>query len=47
VAFHGLNGLRVAALTFGIGSRHVTAGIVAVIVAAAALTGLAALAILG
>ena len=47
VVFHGLNGLRVAALTFGIGDRHVTAGIVAVIAASAALTGLAALAILG
>jgi succinate dehydrogenase / fumarate reductase, cytochrome b subunit len=47
VVFHGLNGLRVAALTLGVGNRHVTAIIVVVIVTSAALTGLAALAILG
>ena len=46
VVFHGLNGLRVAALTFGIGTRHVTALILAVLVASAALSGLAGWAIL-
>jgi succinate dehydrogenase cytochrome b subunit len=46
VVFHGLNGLRVAALTFGMGARHSTALIAAVIAASAALTGLAAWAIL-
>jgi len=46
VVFHGLNGLRVAALTFGMGARHSTALIAGVIAASAALTGLAAWAIL-
>jgi len=46
VVFHGLNGLRVAALTFGMGARHSTALIAAVIAASAALTALAAWAIL-
>ena len=46
VVFHGLNGLRVAALTFGMGGRHSTALIAAVIAASAALTALAAWAIL-
>ena len=46
VVFHGLNGLRVTALTFGIGSRHPTVGIVLVVAAAAGLTGLAGWAIL-
>lgn len=46
VVFHGLNGLRVAALTFGYGSRHTTALILAVLAASTVLTGLAAWAIL-
>jgi succinate dehydrogenase / fumarate reductase, cytochrome b subunit len=46
VVFHGLNGIRVAALTFGHGARHTTALILLVLVATAALTGLAAWAIL-
>jgi succinate dehydrogenase / fumarate reductase cytochrome b subunit len=46
VAYHGLNGVRVAALTFGFGTRHTTAGIAVVLAGAAALTGLAAWAIL-
>lgn len=46
VVFHGLNGLRVAALTFGLGARHTTALIVAVLAVSAALTAAAAWAIL-
>jgi succinate dehydrogenase cytochrome b subunit len=46
VVFHGLNGVRVAALTFGHGTRHTTALIVAVVAATAVLTGLAGWAIL-
>jgi len=46
VVFHGLNGVRVAALTLGFGTRHTTAGIVAVLVGAVMLTGLAGWAIL-
>jgi succinate dehydrogenase / fumarate reductase cytochrome b subunit len=46
VVFHGLNGVRVAALTFGVGARHATFLIVTVLVASAAVTGLAAWAIL-
>ena len=47
VVFHGLNGLRVAALTFGVGSRHTTALIVLVLAVSAVLTALAGWAILG
>ena len=46
VVFHGLNGLRLAALTFGIGARHTTALIVAVLVVSAVLSALAGWAIL-
>jgi succinate dehydrogenase / fumarate reductase cytochrome b subunit len=46
VIFHGLNGLRVAAHTFGIGTRHTTAFIMLSFVATAALTGIAGWAIL-
>jgi succinate dehydrogenase / fumarate reductase cytochrome b subunit len=41
VVFHGLNGLRVAALTFGRGTRHTTAPIVAVLLVTVILAGLA------
>jgi succinate dehydrogenase / fumarate reductase cytochrome b subunit len=47
VVFHGLNGLRVAALTFGVGARHTTALIVLVLSVTTALTALAGWAILG
>jgi succinate dehydrogenase / fumarate reductase cytochrome b subunit len=47
VVFHGLNGLRVAALTFGVGRRHTTALIGLVLAATMVLTALAAWAILG
>jgi succinate dehydrogenase / fumarate reductase cytochrome b subunit len=46
VVFHGLNGLRVAALTFGFGARHTTALIVVVLVASTVLSALAGWAIL-
>jgi len=46
VVFHGLNGVRVAALTFGVGARHTAPLIVAVLVATALVAGLAAWAIL-
>jgi succinate dehydrogenase / fumarate reductase cytochrome b subunit len=46
VVFHGLNGVRVAALTFGIGARHTAGLIVAVLAATTTITGLAAWAIL-
>ena len=46
VVFHGLNGLRVAALTFGIGARHTTALIVVVLVVSTVLSALAGWAIL-
>ena len=46
VAFHGLNGMRVAGLTFGIGTRHTTLLILAVLSATIVLTGLAGWAIL-
>ena len=46
VVFHGLNGLRVAALTFGFGTRHTTALILAVLAATTAIAGLAGWAIL-
>jgi succinate dehydrogenase / fumarate reductase cytochrome b subunit len=46
VAFHGLNGLRVIALTLGYGTRHSATFFVAVFLLAAALTGLAGWAIL-
>ena len=46
VVFHGLNGLRLAALTFGIGARHTTALIVAVLVVSAGLSVFAGWAIL-
>ena len=46
VVFHGLNGLRLAALTLGIGARHTTALIVAVLVVSAVLSALAGWAIL-
>jgi succinate dehydrogenase cytochrome b subunit len=46
VVFHGLNGLRVAALTFGIGARHTTQLIVATLAATTVLSCLAAWAIL-
>jgi len=47
VVFHGLNGLRVAALTFGVGARHTTALIVLVLVVTTILAALAGWAILG
>jgi succinate dehydrogenase / fumarate reductase cytochrome b subunit len=47
VVFHGLNGLRVAALTFGVGARHTTALIVLVLAVTTVLTALAGWAILG
>jgi succinate dehydrogenase / fumarate reductase cytochrome b subunit len=47
VAFHGLNGLRVAALTFGIGTRHTTALILLILAVTTGLTALAGWAILG
>lgn len=47
VVFHGLNGLRVAALTFGLGTRHTTALIVLVLAVTTILTALAGWAILG
>jgi succinate dehydrogenase / fumarate reductase cytochrome b subunit len=47
VVFHGLNGLRVAALTFGVGARHTTALIVLVLVVTTSLAALAGWAILG
>lgn len=40
VAFHGLNGLRVIALTLGWGARHPTAGVLVVVVISAALGAL-------
>lgn len=46
VVFHGLNGVRVTALTFGYGRGHVTAGIIVVLLAATAISGLAGWAIL-
>jgi succinate dehydrogenase / fumarate reductase cytochrome b subunit len=46
VVFHGLNGLRVAALTIGVGARHTTALIVLVLAATTFLTALAGWAIL-
>jgi succinate dehydrogenase / fumarate reductase cytochrome b subunit len=46
VVFHGLNGLRVAALTFGIGTRHTTALIVAVLATTTVLAAIAGWAIL-
>jgi succinate dehydrogenase / fumarate reductase cytochrome b subunit len=41
VVFHGLNGLRVVALTLGFGTRHSTLLFVVVLVLSAVLTGLA------
>jgi succinate dehydrogenase / fumarate reductase cytochrome b subunit len=46
VVFHGLNGLRVAALTFGVGARHTTALIVLVLAVTTLVTAMAAWAIL-
>jgi succinate dehydrogenase / fumarate reductase cytochrome b subunit len=46
IVFHGLNGLRVAALTFGIGARHTTLLVLAVLGATTILTALAGWAIL-
>jgi succinate dehydrogenase / fumarate reductase cytochrome b subunit len=46
VLFHGLNGLRVAALTLGIGARHTTALIVLVLAVTTFVTALAGWAIL-
>jgi succinate dehydrogenase / fumarate reductase cytochrome b subunit len=46
VVFHGLNGLRVAALTLGLGVRRTGVAIAVVIVLSALLTGLAGWAIL-
>ena len=46
VVFHGLNGLRVAALTFGVGARHTVALIVLVLAVTTVLTTLAGWAIL-
>lgn len=46
VVFHGLNGLRVAALAFGIGTSHTTALILAVLGTTTAISGLAGWAIL-
>ena len=45
VVFHGLNGLRVAGLTFGVGARHTTLLILLVLGATTIVTALAALAI--
>jgi succinate dehydrogenase / fumarate reductase cytochrome b subunit len=47
VVFHGLNGLRLAALTFGIGARHTTGLIVIVLTVTMIVTALAGWAILG
>jgi succinate dehydrogenase / fumarate reductase cytochrome b subunit len=41
VVFHGLNGLRVIALTLGFGTRHATAFFVAVLAISTALAALA------
>jgi succinate dehydrogenase / fumarate reductase cytochrome b subunit len=46
VIYHGLNGLRVIALTLGVGTRHATAMFVLVLVISAALTAAAGWAIL-
>jgi succinate dehydrogenase / fumarate reductase cytochrome b subunit len=46
VVAHGLNGLRVIALTLGLGARHSTGMFVAVLVVSTALAGLAGWAIL-
>lgn len=46
VVFHGLNGIRVAALTLGIGTRHPNLGVIAVLVVSGALALLAAWSIL-
>jgi len=46
VLFHGLNGLRVIAMTLGFGTRHSGIGFAIVFAIAAALTGLAGWAIL-
>jgi succinate dehydrogenase / fumarate reductase cytochrome b subunit len=46
VVFHGLNGLRVIALTLGLGARHSTAMFVAVLVVSTGLAALAGWAIL-
>ena len=46
VVFHGLNGLRVAALTFGVGARHTTVLILLVLGATTIVTALAGWAIL-
>jgi succinate dehydrogenase cytochrome b subunit len=46
VVFHGLNGLRVAALTFGVGARHTTLLILLVLGATTIVAALAAWAIL-
>lgn len=46
VVFHALNGLRVAAATFGVGARHTTALIVLVLVVTTVVTALAGWAIL-
>jgi succinate dehydrogenase / fumarate reductase cytochrome b subunit len=46
VVFHGLNGVRVAALTFGFGARHTTPLIVVVLAVTTIVTALAAWAIL-
>jgi succinate dehydrogenase / fumarate reductase, cytochrome b subunit len=46
VVFHGLNGLRVAALTFGMGARHTTPLILLVMGTTTIVTALAGWAIL-
>jgi succinate dehydrogenase / fumarate reductase cytochrome b subunit len=46
VVFHGLNGLRVIALTLGLGTRHSTAMFVLVLLVSTALAALAGWAIL-
>lgn len=46
VVFHALNGLRVAAATFGVGARHTTALIVLVLGVTTVVTALAGWAIL-
>lgn len=46
VAFHGLNGLRVIAMTFGLGARHSAIFFAVVFLISAALAGLAGWAIL-
>lgn len=46
VIFHGLNGLRVIALTLGIGTRHSTAIFVVVLAVSTALAAMAGWAIL-